>query len=164
MTEKSQDKTPVEESDREAFVIGDPEEYQKKKKLQSIYKRRERILKLSEDRTKLVEEYGSTYRETGKDIWKGEYATACAEYGNELLPLITDAIEKGELDGSLMHMDEGNIDIYHFIVSQGKRHTGDDLETPEPFVVMNIYRRLDNIMRELGLGLNLEEQKGPAEI
>ena len=155
MSDSESEKTVVDEEDNNVFVV-DPEDYQKTQKIKSINKTRTNILELRRSMPSTA-----NTRE-----WKGMNARlseAVADYGNELLPLIEDALKADILDES--DMESESCDIIEFITYDGKRlDDSGDLEGYSVTHCMSVYRQLGRIERKLGLGLELEESKGPAEI
>jgi hypothetical protein len=84
-------------------------------------------------------------------------------YGSELLPLIEDALEVGILEEDDLETRYGS--LREFVRYNGTVINEDGkLADREQTIYMAFYRQLDRIQRKLGLGLELEEDKGPASI
>lgn len=158
MSQEPQDKERVEESEEDATVfVVDPEDYQKTRKLKAINdaKAHVRSIRESYPTTATSEEFRGLRRKVCESV---------AVYGSELLPLIEDAIEKGAIEEELLETPTG-ASVEAFILRDGR--ILDEEERPEiasmDFAMMQ-YRQLQRIERELGLGLELGEDKGPAQI
>ncbi|NMJ92755.1 hypothetical protein GLT81_00670 [Nanohaloarchaea archaeon] len=155
MSDSESEKTIVDEEDSNVFVV-DPEDYQKTQKIKSINRARMNVL---EHRKK-------TPNTAGSNEWKGinaRLAETVADYGNELLPLIEDALEEDILDEDDLESELCN--IVEFIMLNGRtRDESGELEEPNPSYSMSVYRQLGRIERKLGLGLELETESEPAII
>ncbi len=152
------DHVEVEEAleEKNVFVV-DPEDYQKTRKLKAINDAKKHYRELQKDKPNTA----------SKEEWRGIHgrmAEAVAMYGSELLPLIDDAIDQGVLEEEDLEKPPGS--LREFIFCDGKLSNEDTskVETVEPIVYKMFYRELNRIERKLGLGLELEEDQGPAEI
>jgi hypothetical protein len=164
MSQESKDYEQVEESDEETNVfVVDPEEYQQTKKLQSIHKARERVRQVRSDDPGVATE----------NEWEGYHARlarAVADYASEMMVLIEEGIEKGVLDESdlIVETPKGAIHIREFVTFDGadtiNLSKGDKPKSAKSGISMAIYRQLDRILNDLGLGLEFGEDKGPAQI
>lgn len=165
--EVSPDQT-VEQADSEEanLMIADPDDYQKTKKLKAISDAKSHVMELKRNRSERIQELSNQFRSTGVEVFQNEIATAVADYGTELLPLIEEALEKEviekadlELEGSEWGTD---VPVIEFITCNGEMA---EKEGPTHLQTsMSVYRQLQRIERELGLGLDLEEELSPAEI
>jgi len=160
MSQEPQDKTTVEEPDEDTNVfVVDPEDYQVTRKLKAINDAKDHVRTLRQN----------TPNKQTKSEWRGmrkRIGEAVAMYGNELLPLIEDAIEQGVLEQEDLETNGGYGNVKTFIRNDGKRidHDAKTSERPPPGYSMVFYRQLQRIERKLGLGLELQEDKGPAQI
>jgi len=167
----SEDRIKKEEQDSEAnlFVV-DPDDYQKTKKLELIHKSKQEVLKVRNSRMKLIEQYQdlSGRNQTGLDIYQVKLAKTISQYGSELLPLIEESLENGTIEDNDLKVSLGSnrtdMNVIKYIMNDGRIHHGGELTCPPDPNHLAIYRQLDRIQRKLGLGLELEEDKGPAEI
>lgn len=142
--------------DAEITVV-DPDDYQKTRKLKALNDAKDHVRSMREG----APETASSQQ------WEGFHARvaeAVAMYGNELLPLVDDAIEQGLLDEDELLTDNGS--VRQFIKQDGRTINPDNGEyvTCRPERYMEFYRHLERLQRKLGLGLELEEQKEPASI
>jgi len=156
MSEKMEIEEPEEENN--VFVV-DPDDYQKTRKLKAINDAKDHVRKLRQEQPN---------RAKSKE-WQGIHARiseSVAMYGSELMPLIEDALEQGILKEEDLKTDFG--DLRTFVRYDGRMPNDDgdetELKQPTPPAFMTFYRQLDRIQRKLGLGLELQEDKGPAEI
>lgn len=147
------------EGDSAVFVV-DPDNYSKTRKIKTINDAKEHVHELRRNMPKTAP----------KHAWSGIHtrlAEAVSIYGSELLPLIEDGLEHGILEQEDLETPYCSVD--EFIHYDGKidRSDSDDefnLESAKPVEYMVVFRQLDRIQRKLGLGLELQEEKGPAEI
>jgi hypothetical protein len=171
MTETPEEAATVEEPDESKYLVVDPDDYQTTKKLESIYKTKQQVLNIRENRGDIIKDMSdnfSTKQRTGLDMYSQRLSQAVAQYGSELLPLIEEGLEKGTLseDDLVVSLSEERLDVnvVHFVKYDGRhKHNGEFINLPEPNSLA-VYRQLERIQRRLGLGLDIEEQKGPAEI
>lgn len=169
MNEEQQDYQEIEEADEEGrLYVVDPEDYQQTKKLESIHKARERVRKVRAD------DPGRTSRKEWK-AYHARLSRAVADYANEMMVLIEHGIENGVLDEDAMIIEtpKGPLNLRNFVlfdgadttkVKKGKVEEGNQAPSAKPGMSMLVYRRLDKILNELGLGLEFDEDKGPAEL
>jgi hypothetical protein len=148
----------VDESTEEknVFVV-DPDDYQKTRKLKAINDAKDHVRQLRKDMP----------NRASQNEWRGIYARtaeAVAMYGSELLPLIEDAVDQGLLEEEDLQTEYGS--IREFVKYEGRfpDHENEEMEDAKPMVYMTFYRQIERIQRELGLGLELQEDKGPASI
>jgi hypothetical protein len=170
----SKDKVTVEQSeDDNSYLVVDPEDYQKTKKLESINTAKKEVMKTRKNRTDVIKKMEEDFisKNSSKkpiDLYCNELGRSVAQYGSELLPLIEEALEKGSLsEGDLVvSLSENriNVDVREFITFDGRAEYKGELTFLPETNSMAVYRQLQRIQRKIGLGLNLEEQKGAAEI
>lgn len=156
---------PVEEIEEEKarLYVADPEDYQKTKKLEAIHEARKTVQETRRNRIDDHERYDE-FKEDWREVYKTNLASRIAYYGEELLPLIEEGLEKGILSEEDLKVDmpgqEKSADVTTFIRFEGR--TGEEIYHP---VELNaFFQQFDRIRRKLGLGLNVEENKGPAEV
>lgn len=172
--EQSKENLEVEETDEDrSLLVVDPDDYQKTKRLKTINETKQDVIKIRRDRedwiSKLGDQFGSV--RTGKkgvDFYAGKLGMAVAQYGSELLPLIEEGLEKGVLgEGDVTAQiteDKKKMDILRYIKYDGRIEIEGEIQYPPEPNALAVYRQLNRIQRKLGLGLELEEDKGPAEI
>jgi hypothetical protein len=154
------EKVEVDESDESNLFVVDPDDYQKTRKLKAINDAKEHVHKLRRDMP----------ARTSKSEWSGIHSRlteAVAMYGSELQPLIEDALQREVLEKE--DLETEYCSVLEFIHFDGRIDRSDaddeiDLEAARPIEYMAVFRQLDRIQRKLGLGLQLQEDKGPAEI
>jgi len=166
---ESPDGVKVDTDDETSYFVVDPDDYQRTKKLEMIHKAKQEVLKYRRDRPKLIEDYDGTYSgEKGIDIYRHSLAQAVAQYGSELLPLIEESVDNGILEDddltTQMSPEHTELDLIYFIQMDGRVKYNDKVDIPPEPNIMAMYRQLDRIQQKLGLGLEIEEDKGPAEI
>lgn len=160
----------VEEPSRESqYLVVDPDDYQKTKKLELIHSSKSDVLKVRRKRMSLIREYHNEFRgKEGLDMYTQRLAQAVSQYGSELLPLIEEAKSNGTLTNDDLEVTltpvEGSFELIYFIQMDGRVRIDDEPQVPPEATVMSVYRQLDRIQRKLGLGLDIVEDKGPAEI
>jgi len=163
------DHVEVEEStdEKNVFVV-DPDDYQKTKKLEMIHNTKQEVLNVRKNRSELILELGENFQGKGIEIYHRKLAQTVAQYGSELLPLIEEGLANGALEEddltSRLSPEHVEMDVLTFIQMDGRIDYKDDLEHPPEPNSLAIYRQLDRIQRKLGLGLELQEDKGPANI
>jgi hypothetical protein len=146
-----------ESNDEKNVFVVDPDDYQKTRKLKAINDAKDYVRKLRQDKPN---------RAKSKE-WRGIHgrtAEAVAMYGNELLPLIEDALDQGILEEDDLETEYGP--LREFVTYNGRMvdHEKEELVESKPHIYMAFYRQLERIQRKLGLGLELQEDKGPANI
>lgn len=153
----SREKVPVDEADEESAVfVVDPDDYMKTRKLKEIADAKEHVWKLRRNRD---DEMGNRQLRRRRN----RIAEAVAGYGTLLLPLIEDALEKGAIESDMLVIDQ--FDIRGFVECEGALPTDDGgVEIANMPEAMKIYRRFEAIERELGLGLDIDEETKPAQI
>jgi hypothetical protein len=163
------DKMEIEEADDEknVFVV-DPEGYQKTKKLEIIHKNKKEVLNVRRNRSDLICDLADNFRGKGLDVYQSQLAQTVSQYGSEILPLIEEGLEKGTLTKDDLTVslspEHTEMDVLMFIRMDGRIEYEGDLGSPPEANSLAIYRQLNRIQRKLGLGLELQEDKGPAEI
>lgn len=158
----------VETEDPEVLIV-DPDDYQRTKKLETIHKTRQQVIEIRQSKTKMATD--NPFSKTNwQDVYNAELREAVSQYGIELYPILKVALEEGTLSEDSLIVDThhyGEVHIFGFIDRDGimKREDSDDIEEfVHPVDSLKIYRRLDTLMQQLGLTLDLEETKPPAQI
>jgi hypothetical protein len=170
MSEKDTENVEIEESEETKNVlVVDPDDYRKTQKLKSINVAKEHLKEINRNHAQLYRELKETWANP-KEALRRKRAHALASYGSELLPLIEEGLETGTLSESDLVTTLGrgrvdmDIDIRKIVRQDGHLHIQEETEPLPRNNCMEVYRQLERIERKLGLGLKLEEEKGPAEI
>lgn len=154
-------------TDSTTVVVTDSEDYGRTQKLKHIYRAKESVQEMRRNQEELVREYNDYWHQThGREVYRRELSKSVAEYGSELLPVVEQAVEQEQLGKLDLQSDRFGIDIRDFITTDGHQVDRSE-ESSEPYGIiktLDVYRCLNNLLRDLGLGLQLEEEKGPAEI
>ena len=148
-------------------IVTDSENYGRTQKLKHIYSAKEEVQKVRKRSEELVNEYNDYWSGThGREVYDRELASNVAEYGSELLPVIEEARSDDQLEPHHMTTQSFNMDIREFIRTDGMNldNESDQVEPYTELKSLDVYRQLNRILRKLGMGLELEEEKGPAEI
>jgi hypothetical protein len=155
------------EKETDNMVVVDPDDYQKTKKLQSIQDSKDHFKQVKRDENEIkleLKEQWSNYREAYRDM----RAKAVADYASEMIPLIEAGLESGSLSKDDLVASLGpkkyDMDVRHIAEQGGRIHIDGEMKPLPSPNCDEIYRQLERIERKLGLGLELEENKGPAEI
>ena len=153
--------------DSSTVVVTDSENYGRTQKLKHIYRAKEQVQEMRRNSEELVREYDDYWRRThGRVVYQRKLASAIAEYGSELLPVIEEARHDGQLELHHMTSQSFRLDVEEFVRTDG-HEVDTESEEVEPYSeakCLDVYRQLNRTLRKLGLGLELEEEKGPAEI
>ena len=174
MSERPSEKVEVEEADKEKNVlVVDPDDYRKTQKLRAIQEAKDDYRAFTLNRSERYEELNETW-DNPKEAMKDEEATSLAMYASELLPLIEEGLDKGALseDDLKVETDEltarflgkAEMDIREIVDLQGRIWANEEKQAIPRKYQKRVYRQLERIERKLGLGLDLEEDKGPANI
>jgi hypothetical protein len=164
----------VEEADdeRDLFVV-DPDDYQKTKQLEAIHKAKEEVREKRSKRNDIIADRGQHFVKEGAVVYKSELGESVAKYGSELLPLIEEANKKGVLvDEDLVVesvVDDLEVRILEYIRYEGRSpeaadHDDIDGNSYPEIDSMEVYRQLSRVQRKIGLGLEMDIEKGAAEI
>lgn len=174
MSERPSKKVEIEEPEKEKNVlVVDPDDYRKTQKLKAIQGAKDRYREYTLSRSERYSELSDTW-DNPKEAMEQEEATALAMYGSELLPLIEEGIEKGAVSEedlkvetdpiSARLLDKPEMDIREIVDLQGRIWANEEKQAIPRKYQKRVYRQLERIERKLGLGLDLEEDKGPANI
>ena len=164
--------TVVDEESSNIFVV-DPEDYSKTRKLKSIQEAKDHYKSFIVEENEWNERLHNQYV-NGKEAYQRQRAEALAMIGSELLPLIEMGLEKGGLSesdmkievdgGAYKYFDGKEMDVRDIIESQGKVNFQGEVEVLPRYFQQKIYRQFERIEQKLGIGLEVEEEKDPAEI
>lgn len=165
MTEENE-KIELEE-EPENIVVVDPEDYQKTQKLKAIDKAKKEFKKSINSHTEIYKEMKEAWSNP-KEATRRKHSQALALYASELIPLIEEGLESGVLSEDDLLVDEDpdtvDLDIRNVAIDDGHVDIGGERKPMYRANCMEVYRQLERIERKLGLGLELEEEKGPAQI
>lgn len=166
MSDSESEKTVIDEEASNVFVV-DPEDYRKTKKLQAIQDSKEHFRDLRRNRAEYEHELKEKYT-NNREAYEGIKAEAIADYASELVPLIEAGLEKGALseDDLIANSDKKqmSVNVIEVAEERGRMWNGDEVIPLLDTLCGEVYRQLERIERKLGLGLELEENKDPAEI
>jgi hypothetical protein len=161
------------EENIDSIVVVDPDDYQKTKKLQSIQEAKDRYREFTLNRSERFRELDETWANP-KEAMEKEEAQSLAMYGSELLPLIEEGIEKGAISEADLKLetdkmveallDKPTMDIREMIRLEGCIVADGEYQHLPRHFQKRMYRQLERIEQKLGLGLELEENKEPAQI
>jgi hypothetical protein len=161
------DRIQIDE-DVDNVIVVDSDEYRKTQKLRSIQDAKDHFTDLRQNRSDRLDDLSSDWQNY-HDVYEEELATAISLYVSELMPLIEEALSTEALDEQELHISTARapyhtIDIREVARKSGKAHIGgEEMFVPAP-VCQQVYRQSERLERKLGLGLDLEPDKGPAEI
>jgi hypothetical protein len=147
----------IESTDEPTIVVDDPDDYHRTKKIESIHRARKRVHDIRANNPAPAQSDQISAHKTA-------LARAVADFGTELIPLIEDGMDTGTLDQD--DLDAGHANVWEFVESDGHviDHDNEEARFADKHESMAVYRQLDRILRKLGLGLDLEKDRGPAEI
>jgi len=162
-TETDETHVTADETDEKAVFVVDPEDYQKTRRLKEIHQAKKAVQKTRRNRSQIIEDRHDKFTSDGVETYQRELAQAVAQYGNELMPLIRQARETGTLTEEdltcSLGPDRADMDVIEFITFDGQvSFDGDMIDCPE-VNSLAVYRALNDIMADLGLGLDLETKQ-----
>jgi hypothetical protein len=156
---------PEENSD--SIVVVDPDDYQKTQKLKAINEAKKEYRKYKRQKSEILQELTEQWINS-EEVYDSERGMRLAEYGTELMPLIEEGLEKGALTEEDMKCSLGDgfreIDVRKVVTNGGRVFKDGEMEPIPTLNSDEVYRQLERIERKLGFGLELETDKGPAEI
>jgi len=165
MSKQSEKVELEEESDN--FVVVDPDNYQKTKKLQSIREAKDHFKEVRRNENEIKVELKGQWRNY-REAYRDMRAKAVSDYASEMVPLIEAGLESNTLSEDNLIASLGpkkhDIDVRWVAKNNGKINVDGEMEPLPGLNCSEVYRQLERIERELGLGLDLEEDKGPAQI
>jgi hypothetical protein len=169
MTKKETEVRELEESEEATFAVVDPDDYRKTKKLQAIQKSKDHYKEYKRNRNQKMKELKDQWS-NWREAYRERQASAIADYASELMPLIEEGLENDTLSEddliASLGPNKADLDVRMVAKEGGQVPIGENRERksmPKPNCD-EVYRQLERIERKLGLGLELEENKGPAEI
>ena len=155
------------EENSDSIVVVDPDDYQKTQKLKAINEAKAEYKKYKRQKTEILQNLEETWLNP-REAYDSERAMRLAEYGTELMPLIEEGLEKGALTEEDVKCSLGNgfreVDIREVVTNGGRIFKDGEMEPMPTLNSDEVYRQLERIERKLGFGLELETDKGPAEI
>lgn len=155
------------EENSDSIVVVDPDDYQKTQKLKAINEAKKEYRKYKRQKSEILQELKEQWRNPEK-AYDSERGMRLAEYGTELMPLIEEGLEKGALTEEDMKCSLGDgfreIDVRKVVTNGGRVFKDGEMEPIPTLNSDEVYRQLERIERKLGFGLELETDKGPAEI
>jgi hypothetical protein len=145
------------ESDQGADLsVPDPDDYHRTQKLKTIHQARRNVQKIHRNKRSNMDRYEG-WDSAWYDVYHKELAEAVASYGHEVLPIVEEAHSEGVIDESEV-TDPSGRHIAEFVANEGLiKEEGDHFTAPDAKASMSIYRQLDRILRQVGLGVSLEE-------
>jgi hypothetical protein len=174
MSEKPSEKVEIESSEEKKNVlVVDPDDYRKTQKLKAIQEAKDHYREFTLNPNKKFDELKDTWANP-KEAIEHQEAQALAMYGSELLPLIEEGLEKGALSEDDLKvetniavsrlLDKPEMDIREVVELRGRIWANEEKQALPQSFQKRIYRQLERIERKLGMGLDIEEDKGPANI
>jgi len=155
------------EENSDSIVVVDPDDYQKTQKLKAINEAKAEYKKYKRQKAEILQNLEETWSNP-REAYDSERAMRLAEYGTELMPLIEEGLEKGGLTEEDVKCSLGDgfreVDIREVVTSGGRIFKDGEMEPIPTLNSDEVYRQLERIERKLGFGLELETDKGPAEI
>jgi len=155
------------EENSDSIVVVDPDDYQKTQKLKAINEAKKEYRKYKRQKSEILQELKEQWRNP-EEAYDSERGMRLAEYGTELMPLIEEGLEKGALTEEDMKCSLGDgfreIDVRKVVTNGGRVFKDGEMEPIPTLNSDEVYRQLERIERKLGFGLELETDKGPAEI
>jgi hypothetical protein len=160
------------DNDEPKMYVVDSEEYQKTKKLQSIYEAKKEFRNVWYNKEDNIERLKDTYytdnhkQGEGMRLYRGHLADILAMYGSELSPIIRDAVDAGLLEQDDLEV-ELETDQNLLQLTRKKYQIKDDKDgwrTLRCSCLLDVFRTYERVQRKLGLGLDIEEETEPAII
>lgn len=157
----------IEDSKEATFAVVDPDDYRKTKKLQAIQDSKEHFREIRRSRRQVEQTLKDQYS-NWREAYRAMRAEAISDYATELIPLIeeglrNETLSENDLVASL-GPEKSDIDVRWVARNRGRIERGNETIPLPDANCGEVYRQLERIERKLGLGLELEENKGPAEI
>ena len=155
------------EENSDSIVVVDPDDYHKTQKLKAITEAKKEYRKYKRQRSEILQKLEEKWINP-EEAYESERGMRLAEYGTELMPLIEEGLEKGALTEEDMKCSLGfgsrEIDVRKVVKNGGRIFEDGEMEPIPALNSDEVYRQLERIERKLGFGLELETDKGPAEI
>lgn len=149
-------------------VIIDSEDYRKTQKLKSIQETKDHYRETKRNKHSIEDELDE-YLINPYETYNIQLVSAVVDYISELMPLIEEAQQSGTLTHSDLRVSLQSVDeearITDIVRCHGDIQTSEgETRSIEPRDTTAVYRQGERIERMLGLGLELEEDKGPAQL
>ena len=160
------------EENSDSIVVVDPDDYHKTQKLKAINEAKKEYRRYKRQRSEILQKLEEKWMNP-EEAYHSERSMRLAEYGTELMPLIEEGLEKGALTEEDMKCSLGHgfreigfreIDVREVVTNGGRIFEDGEMEPIPTLNSDEVYRQLERIERKLGFGLELETDKGPAEI
>ena len=163
MSEKDDLDIEVQPEESETtVVVTDSENYSETQKLKHIYELKRDVTTHIANRFELVKKYRQEYSNP-KYTYQERLADKVALYVNEVIPLLESA---DSIDESDYQVDRVNskVDIQTFAETHGLSASGNELEPHSKIESKAVFHETNELIREIGLGVELEEETEPASI
>ena len=148
--------------DKSVFVV-DPEDYQKTRRLKEIHQAKKEVQQIRRNRSQIISDISGKFQEPSGKVYQQTLARHVAQYGSELLPLIEKGREIEALSDDDLTCSLGpryvDIDVRQFTRLDGKIPIDGEIRDSPERNTMEVYRQLNRIMSDLGLGLDLEQEQ-----
>jgi len=167
--EPGREPEPVDETDESVkLYVADPDDYAKTRKLRAINDAKAHYRGFTTERNERHKNLTNQVRFPADELERQE-AEALALYASELLPLIDEAIQKGSLseddlvverDRVVNNATEGReMSIREVARTQAYIPTNGEPQPLHKSFQMKVFRELEKIEREIGLGIGLEPEQ-----
>lgn len=166
---KESDNEVIEQLDSEeaTIMVADPDDYQKTKKLQSIQEAKDHFKEIKRNQNEIKIELKDEWR-NWEEAYRDMRSRAISDYASEMIPLIEAGIENDSLSEDDLIASLGpkkyDINVKHIAENDGRINVDGEMEPLPGSNCNEIYRQLERIEQKLGLGLELIEDKGSAQI
>ena len=152
--------TEEEKSKSVTVRVSSSEEFVQSRRLKQILDAKERVLDEYYDSTNSYNEKGMNANPINEFERNRRIAHAVVEFCIEVEPVLDQAEEKEVFEQNTVELDRTTYSIADIIDSGGR--IGEMAIEPEQS--MFIYRIVSKKIADIGIGINLEEEKQPAEI
>ena len=149
-----------EESKSVTVRVSSSEEFVQSRRLKQILDAKERVLDEYYDSTRSYNRKGMNAKPISEFERNRRVAHAVVEFCIEVEPVLDQAEEKEVFEENTVELDRTTHSIADIVDTGGR--IGDMVIEPEQS--MFIYRIISKKIADIGIGINLEEEKQPAEI
>jgi hypothetical protein len=163
MSEKDDLDIEVESEESETtVVVTDSENYSETQKLKHIYELKKEVSRHISNRFELVKKYSEEFANP-KYVYRERLSDKVALYVNEVIPLLesADSIDKSDYQLDRVNKD---VNVLTFAETHGVSLNAGELEPHTKFVSKCVFHKTNELIREIGLGVDLEEETEPASI
>jgi len=163
MSEKDNLDVEVQSEESETtVVVTDSENYSETQKLKHIYELKKDVSNHISNRFDFYKKYSQEFRNP-KYVYRERLADKVSLYVNEVLPLLESA---DNIDVSDYQVDRvaTDVDIRTFAETHGVSVNGDEVEPHSKIESKSVFHKTNELVREIGLGVDLEEETEPASI